>query len=73
MMYYWHIMHFNEDELVYKLFKAQSLRPSKNDWALQILQDKKDLNLEIDDEDVKMQQNTYSKLNQNSPKQNISK
>ena len=49
MMYYWHIMHLNEDELVYKFFKAQSLRPSKNDWVLQILQDKKDLNLEMDD------------------------
>ena len=37
-------MYLNEDELVYKFFMAQSLKPSKNDWVLQILQDKKDLN-----------------------------
>ena len=63
MMYYWHILHLDESELVYKFYLAQSLRPSKNDWVLQIAQDKKDLNMEISDQDVrKMSEMKFKKI-----------
>ena len=41
MMYYWHIMHLNKNELLFKFYLAQKLKPSKNDWVIQIGKDKK--------------------------------
>jgi hypothetical protein len=73
MMYYWHIMDLNQDELVYTFFKVQSLRPSKN-WVLQIMQDKKDLNLNIVDKDVKkMSRTTFQKMLQSKINENTAK
>ena len=52
-MYYWHLIHLDENELINKFYVPQSLKPRKNDWALQILQDKKDLNLDKSDKEMK--------------------
>ena len=53
MMYYWHILHLNENELLYKFYVAQKLKPNKNDWVSQIVRDKRDLRIEMNDEEVK--------------------
>ena len=52
MMYYWHILHLDKSELLYKFYLAQKLKPNKNDWVTQIIKDKKDLQIEISDEEV---------------------
>ena len=52
-MYFWQILHLDENELLYKFFLAQSLRPGKNDWVLQIGKDKKDIELDMSDDQVR--------------------
>jgi hypothetical protein len=52
-MYYWKILNLKENELLYKFYLAQSLRPVKNDWALQILEDKSDIGITLSDDEVK--------------------
>ena len=52
LMYYWHILQKDRNELLYKFYLAQKLKPTTKDWVLQIEKDKKDLNLTIDDEEV---------------------
>ena len=42
MMYYWHILHLDKSELLYKFYVAQKLKANKNDWVTQIIKDKKD-------------------------------
>ena len=54
LMFYWHVLQLNSDELVFRFFTAQKLRPVKNDWVLQIEKDKADVGLEnMADEDIK--------------------
>ena len=73
-MYYWHLMHLDENELIYKFYVAQSLRPGKNDWALQILEDKKDLNLDISDEEMKnISKTKFQKILQGRIKESAAK
>ena len=52
-MYYWQILNLNENELVHKFFIAQSLRPSKNDWALQIQTDMNDIGLVMSKDEIR--------------------
>ena len=74
MMYYWHLMHLDKDELIYKFYVAQCLRPGKNDWALQILADKKDLNLDISDEEMRnISKTKFQKILQSRIKENAAK
>ena len=54
LMYYWHILHSDETELLNKFYSAQLLRPTKNDWAIQITKDKKELHINLSDEEVKL-------------------
>ena len=53
LLYYWHILHLDESELLNKFYLAQSLKPGKNDWVLQIAKDKKELKINLSDEQVK--------------------
>ena len=53
LLYYWHILHLDESELLNKFYLAQSLKPGKNDWVLQISKDKKELKINLSDEKVK--------------------
>ena len=53
-MYYWHVLHLDSSELVYKFYSAQKLKPVKNDFVIQIEQDKSDLRLKnLSDDDIK--------------------
>ena len=53
LMYYWHIIHRNDDELISKFYTAQSLDPSNGDWVLQVKKDKKDIGLNISEEEIR--------------------
>ena len=53
IMYYWHLVNRDSDELILKFYTAQSLDPSKGDWALQAMKDMKDINLHLDEEKIK--------------------
>ena len=54
LMYYWHVLHLDSSELVYKFYSAQKLKPVKNDFVIQIEQDKSDLGLKnLSDDDIK--------------------
>ena len=52
-MYLHHILKRNEDELINKFYKAQKLKPSKNDWVMTIEEDKKYLGIIMEDNDIK--------------------
>ena len=53
LLYYWHILHLNENELVYKFFQAQKLKPTKNDWVLEVAQNLQDWRINVSENDVK--------------------
>ena len=54
MLYYWHIVNMNSNELVFRFYTAQTLRSVKHDWVLQIAKDKADLGMmNMSDEDVR--------------------
>ena len=47
------MLQLDKSELVNRFYVAQSLKPTKNDWVLQIAQDKKDLDINLGDEEVR--------------------
>ena len=53
MMYYWHILTRNEDELLQKFYNVQKFSPSKFDWVNQIQKDKAELKLELSEVNIK--------------------
>ena len=57
MMYWWHLVHLDQSEVLYKFYIVQKLNNSKDDWVCQLDKDKKDLGLDWTDEKIK----TYSK------------
>ena len=51
--YYWlEILKKGENELVYKFYSAQKLKPVKNDFVLQMAEDLREIEWEISDKDV---------------------
>ena len=53
VMYWWHLVNLSKDELLNKVYKAQKMSPNKGDWVEQLEKDKKELGLQISDEEVK--------------------
>ena len=51
-MYYWHILNRNKEELLYKYYLAQKLKPHKSDWLQQVLQDLQDLRISLSEEQI---------------------
>ena len=39
IMYYWHILTRNEEELLFKFFSVQKYSPSEGDWVCQVKKD----------------------------------
>ena len=63
MMFLWHILSRNKDELLFKFYTAQKLAPSIHDWVHQIDKDKEELNLELSDEEIRsMTKQQFKKL-----------
>ena len=60
-MYYQHVLNLNGDELVYRFYTTQKLRPVKHDCVLMIDKDKADLGIQnmSDDEIRKISKNRF--------------
>ena len=48
-----YVIHRKDDELIPKLHTAQSLDPSHGDWVLQVRKHKKDIGLNISEEEIR--------------------
>ena len=66
LLYYWHLLHRDKDELIYKFYSAQKYLPSEGDWILQVKKDLTDLNLELSDSEIRsMSHYQFKKLIRN--------
>ena len=66
LMYYWHILHRDTDELIFKFYSAQKHSPSEGDWVHQIRKDMADLKLELSEADIRsMSQYKFKNLIRN--------
>ena len=66
LMFWWDIMNKDENELLYKFYSAQKLRPVKNDYVLQIKKDLGDIQWEISENEVKQISKTkFKKIMEN--------
>ena len=52
LMYLWHILSCNKDELIYKVYMAQSLKPTHNDWFKMIQHEKIFYDIELTDQQI---------------------
>ena len=52
MMYWWQLVNVDKNELIHKFYFAQNIKRNKDDWVIQLDQDKKDLNLNLSDIDL---------------------
>ena len=63
LLFYWHILHLDENELLAKFFLAQKLKPSRNDWVLQIFKDLEEIELSLTEIEIKnMSKNMFKKI-----------
>ena len=53
LLFYWHILHLEETELVFRFYLAQKFKPGKNDWILTVYKDMKELGITMSDNEVK--------------------
>ena len=53
LLYYWHILQRNKEELIFRFYTAQKYSPSEGDWVNQITKDKADIKLELSDAEIK--------------------
>ena len=53
LMYWFHLVKIGEDKMLHKFYKAQQNIPVKKDWTSQVEQDKKDLDINFSDDDIK--------------------
>ena len=51
-MFYWHILHLEEKELLHKFYLAQKFKPGKNDWVLTVIKDMEDIGLQMTELEV---------------------
>ena len=51
-MFYWSVLHRDENELLHKFLTAQQLSPVKNDWILQVRKYISDLQLNLGDNQI---------------------
>ena len=52
LMYLWGILHSDNQELVVKFFKAQSLSSDKGDWVNQVGKDRKEIDLKMTNDEI---------------------
>jgi hypothetical protein len=53
LLYYWHILHLEEKELVYKFYLGQKFKPSRNDWILTVQKDMDEIGLQLTEKEIK--------------------
>ena len=52
LLYWWHLCHVKEDELIRKVYSVQCATVQKSDWVYTLKQDCESLNIQISDEQV---------------------
>ena len=53
LLYYWHLIHLEDKELLSKFYMAQKLKPGRNDWVMTLQKDMEEIGLKISEEEVK--------------------
>ena len=53
LLYYWHLIHLEDKELLSKFYMAQKLKPGRNDWVMTLKKDMEEIGLKISEEEVK--------------------
>ena len=62
LLYYHHIIKRPNSELIYKIYKAQQLKPSKGDWINLLNEDESLLNIKLNEEkDKKLSKYKFKK------------
>ena len=63
LMYFWNILQMNEGELVKRVFNAQKISSTKNDWVLQIAEDLQNCGIFKSENEIKnMKRYSFRKL-----------
>ena len=52
LMYWWHILHVDKSEMIYKIYKAKKLTPVSGHWIILFDKDKENFNIKLTDEEV---------------------
>ena len=52
LMYWWHILSVDKNELIYRVYSAQKLSPVSGDWVNQLETDKQQFNITLSDNEV---------------------
>ena len=53
LLYYWHILHRDKGELIFKFYTVQSYSPSEGDWVQLVKKDMADIKLGLSEEEIK--------------------
>ena len=63
LLFYWLILHLDENELLAKFFLAQKFKPRRNDWVLKISKDLEEIGLSLSEIEIKnMSKNQFKKI-----------
>ena len=74
LMYLWHILTRNKDELIYRIYQTQKICSSMGDWVRIIESDKKELNINMTDEEIQgVPKETFKTFVKNKAKINFIK
>ena len=52
LLYWWNILHVDESEMIYKVYRAQKLSPVFGDWIQLLDKDKQQFGILVTDEDI---------------------
>ena len=53
LLYYWHILHREKDELIFKFYTVQNISPSEGDWVQLVKKDISDIRLGLSEAEIK--------------------
>ena len=53
LLYYWHILHREIDELIFKFYTVQNYSPSEGDWVQLVKKDISDTRLGMSEAEIK--------------------
>ena len=63
LMFFWHVMHKEKHEILYRFLSAQQLSSSRTDWIQQVRRDMLEIKLVLSDSEVEnMSKETFKKL-----------
>ena len=63
LLYYWHILQRNKEELIARFYEVQKYSPSDGDWVHQIKRDMDEIKLNLKEEEIKsMSHSQFKKI-----------